>query len=86
MRQGWHVVPEGESLTDQRRQFAADLGLDADWQWAKMCDYEFPRPHHDVDKTWRNWCRTAYERGEARQKAGAVDTRFLEGLQKLRKV
>ena len=25
--------------------------------WENFCDYEFARRHHDVDATWRVWCR-----------------------------
>jgi len=62
----WTRVPPTETLDVERRRFAVELGLDAEWQWAKFVDHEYRAPgHSDVGATWRNWCREAVRRGEA---------------------
>lgn len=59
---GWKTVPEAEDLTDERLEFAKGIGLstaEAEAAFDEFCDHEFPRLRYDVDKTWRNWARTA---------------------------
>ena len=67
----WRSVPDGEILTEDRLAFANREGLattDARREWAKFCDYEFRTGKVSVDRTWRNWVRTAVERqGPAKQ-------------------
>ena len=61
----WRSVPDGEILTEERLAFANREGLattDARREWAKFCDHEFRTGKVSVDRTWRNWVRTAVER------------------------
>lgn len=62
---GWRSVPQGEVLTEKRRLDAIRVKLPAgrvDQEWAKFADHDFAAPRSSVDRTWRNWCRTAVER------------------------
>ena len=63
---GWKRVPETETLTDTRlaegRRVSGMLGGDVKRAWEAFRDYEFYRPHHDVDATWRTWCRRTNRR------------------------
>ncbi len=62
---GWRTVPQGELLSDARRQGALKRGLSpsqVDATWAAFCDYEFDRAHQSVDRVWWTWCRNAVGR------------------------
>lgn len=62
---GWFVVPEGETLTADRRGMAIKGGLApaaVQETWGEFEDYEFRRARHDVDRAWRNWIRKAAKR------------------------
>ena len=61
---GSRTLPQGETLTDERRQMALKCGLAADRiepVWAKFADHEFAQPRRRWDQAWRNWCRREVE-------------------------
>lgn len=58
---GWRRVPPHEQLTPERleagRIVSGLFGSEVKQAWGAFMDHEFARPKHDVDATWRNWCR-----------------------------
>jgi hypothetical protein len=57
--------PDDLKLTDERRQVAADLGLDPAWEWNKFRDHALAHDsrYANWDMAWRSWCRQAIDFG-----------------------
>lgn len=74
----WHVVPDGETLTDARRAYAEAQGIAPDavpGLWQDFTEYDFQRARHDVTKTWQTWCRKEARDAKARVAASARPSR-----------